>query len=59
MTIYQICLPEAVNYTDRDAYISDLALSSIWGDDEGAEVPQERLEWLDQLYDAAHRNVPA
>ena len=57
MTIYQNCLSEATNYTDRDAYISDLALSSIWGDDEGAEVPEERLEWLGQLWDAVHRSV--
>lgn len=24
---------EAVNYTDKDAYISDVALSSLWGED--------------------------
>ena len=57
MTIYQTCLSEAQNYTDRDAYIGDLALSSIWGDDEAADIPQERLDWLGQLYDAAHRSV--
>lgn len=57
MTIYQACINEAANYADRDAYMSDLALSSIWGDEEGAEVPQERLEWLGQLWDACHRSV--
>ena len=39
-------LTEAQNYADRDAYISDMALSSIWGD--GAEIPQERLELIHQ-----------
>lgn len=54
---YQYCLSEAKNYQDRDAYISDLALSSIWGDAEGAEVPLDRLTWLGNLYDAAHRSI--
>lgn len=55
MTIYQTCLSEALNCPDRDAYISDLALSSIWGD-EGGDVPQARIDWLGQLWDAAHRS---
>ena len=33
-------------YTDRDAYISDMALSSVWGDAEDANVPAERLALL-------------
>lgn len=57
MTIYQTCINESANYTDRDAYVSDLALSSVWGDEEGAEIPPERLEWLGQLWDAVHRSV--
>ena len=57
MTIYQSCLSEAANYTDRDAYISDLALSSIWGDDESANIPTDRLDWLGQLWGASHRSV--
>jgi len=55
MKIYKVCIDEAQNYTDRDAYVSDLALSSIWGDEEGAEIPPERLEWLAQLWTAVHR----
>lgn len=57
MTIYQTCIDEAQNYTDRDTYVSDLALSSVWGDEEGADIPPERLEWLGQLWDAVHRSV--
>ena len=48
---------EAHNYTDRDAYISDLALSSIWGDAPDADVPAARLELLGKVYDAAHATV--
>lgn len=50
---------EAHNYTDRDAYISDLALSSIWGDAPDADIPAERLELLGRIYDAAHATVPS
>ena len=57
MNHYQFCLSEVKYYQDRDAYVSDLALSSIWGDDEGAEIPAERLVWLGDLYDAAHRSI--
>ena len=51
-------------YTDRDAYVSDMALSSVWGDAEDAEVPAERLALLGGIWDricavfwnpAAHR----
>ena len=55
MTIYQTCLKEALIITDRDEYVSDLALSSIW-EDESAEIPQDRIDWLGQLWDAAHRS---
>lgn len=55
--IYLLALTEATNYTDRDAFISDFALSSIWGDEEGTDVPEERIEWLGQLWDACRRTV--
>lgn len=44
-------------YTDRDAYISDWALSSIWGDAEGAELPAGRLDDLGSIWDAAHLSI--
>ena len=50
------CVAEAQNYTDRDAYISDLSLSSMWGDSEDAPVPEQRIEDLGQIWDAAHRS---
>ena len=54
---YTICVTEAQNYTDRDAYISDLALSSIFGDLPGDDIPPARLEQLGSIYDAVHRSV--
>ena len=48
---------EAGNYTDRDAYISDMALSSIWGDAPDDEIPAERLEQLGMVWDAVNRPV--
>lgn len=45
-------------YADREAYISDMALSSIWGDAEDAEVPAERLALLGGIWDGAHCTIP-
>lgn len=54
---YRAVVAESVDYTDRDAYVSDLALSSIWGDPEGADIPAERIEQLGEIWDAAHRDI--
>lgn len=54
---YSICISEAQNYDDRDSYISDLALSSIWGDAQDAEIPADRIDQLGSIYDAVHRSV--
>ena len=54
---YTICVTEAQNYTDREAYISDLSLSSIWGDGPEDDIPPARLEQLGTIYDAVHRSI--
>ena len=51
------CVREMDAYTDRDAYVSDLALSSLWDDAEDAEIPPERIAELGDLWDAAHRSI--
>lgn len=60
MTInqYRSCLKEVFAHTDRDAYISDLALSEIWGDAPDDPIPDARIAALGQIWDAAHRTVP-
>ena len=54
---YRACIAEVANYTDPDAYVSDLALSEIWADAEDAPIPDERVEALRKLWDAYHRTV--
>lgn len=59
MTIkqYNFCVKEVANYSDKDAFTSDLALSNIWGDDETADIPSQRIEWLGELWEACNRSV--
>lgn len=52
-----VCVAEIDNYSDPAAYVSGLALSSMWGDAEDDAIPQERIEFLSQLWDAFHRSV--
>lgn len=47
----------AIEIADRDAYVSDWALSSAWGDDPEAEIPAARLEALERLWDMAHSTI--
>lgn len=54
---FMACVSEAANYSDRDAYISDLSLSSLWGDAEDADIPTERVDELGKIWDAYHRSV--
>ena len=51
------CVAEAQIYTDRESYVSDLSLSSMWGDAPDAEIPAGRIEDLIQIWDAAHRTI--
>lgn len=54
---FKACVAEVENYTDRDAYISDLALSDIWEDAEDVTIPEQRVEALGQIWDACHRTI--
>lgn len=62
---FMFAVREADNYTDRDAYVSDIALSSIWGDDDCDQPddllgPSARLPLLYDLWDVIHmpfRNI--
>lgn len=48
---------DALQTADRDQYISDWSLSSIWGDDPGDDIQTERIEMLGKLWDVAHMSV--
>lgn len=54
---FNFCVQNAMDFTDPDAYVSDLALSNIWGDTPDAAIPQSRLDDLRQIYTAVHRSV--
>lgn len=55
---YQFCIRELSEYADVDAYVSDLALSDIWGDALEDEIPEERINQLRAIYQAAAMTVP-
>lgn len=48
---------EALNYTDPDAYVSALALSSAWGDAEDADTPADRIALLRRIWDDTHCSI--
>lgn len=54
---FNFCVQNAMDFTDPDAYVSELALSDIWGDAPDAPIPQERLDDLQKIYAAVNRNV--
>lgn len=47
----------AVSDGDREAFISDWATSSVWGDDESAHIPAQRVDELAAIWDAAHLTI--
>ena len=48
----------AVKYADRDAYVSDYRLSSMWGNaDDAADIPPERIELVAQMWDICHLSI--
>lgn len=55
---YAALFTEAVSTDNRQAFVSDWSLSSLWGDPPDREdIPQSRIDFLDQLYAAAHWTV--
>ena len=54
---FYICVGEATSYADRDSYISDLSISTLWEDDESSEISTERIAVLGEIYEACHRSV--
>ena len=60
MTInqYRGCIAEVFAYAERDFFVSDLALSEIWGDAPEDPIRDSRRAALGRIWDAAHRTVP-
>lgn len=51
------CVREVDNYQDRDAYVSDMVLSSIWEDSPSDEIPESRVDAVGRIWDATHKSV--
>lgn len=55
---YPLIIEEMENYTDKDSYVSDIALSSFWEDpDDMLTVPSERITYLQNLWDICHMSI--
>lgn len=48
---------DAIASPDRDAFVSDWSLSSVWGDAPDADIPADRIDTLARLWDAAHLTI--
>lgn len=48
---------DAIASADRDAFVSDWSLSSVWGDAPDADIPADRIDTLARLWDAAHLTI--
>lgn len=57
VNIYNFCVSESLNYDEQDAFVSDLALSAIWEDAEESKIPQDRVDWLCEIWGATHRSM--
>lgn len=54
---FLFCVQEAPNYSDRDAYVSDISLSSVWDDADSDSIPTNRIEAVGSVFDAINRSV--
>lgn len=54
---FNFCYAEIANYTDRQAYVSDLVFSSIWEDSDTGDIQAARIKAVENLWDAYHKTV--
>lgn len=52
--IFYMIWEDAISNSDCDAFVSDWTLSSIWEDPDDADIPQDRIDQLQQIWTAAH-----
>ena len=55
--LYYKLVGEAVKEDDRDAYISDWSLSTVWGDPAPDAEWMQRVETLGRIWDAVHLTI--
>ena len=54
---FYLIFGDALSCNDRDAFVSDWSLSSIWEDSPEDDIPPERISQLGSIWDAAHRSM--
>lgn len=57
--IFYTLWSDAITTADRDAFVSDWALSTIWDNEPANEIPEDLIGELTALWDAAHTPVSA
>ena len=48
---------DALTCADRDAFISEWALSSLWGDAPDSDIPADRIDEIGRIWDVAHMTI--
>lgn len=54
---FSILFAEALKTADRDAFVSDWTLSSLWEDKEDDGIPPERIDQIGAVWDVAHMTI--
>lgn len=54
---YPYLVDETQSFADVNEYVSEMALSTIWGDPEGGDIPDERIEFLRNLWEVTHMTI--
>lgn len=54
---FNFCVQECTNYKTSAAYVSDLALSSVWGGSLEDIPPANLMDTLRSIYTAVHRTL--
>ena len=48
---------DALTCSDRDTFISDWTLSSVWGDAPDSDIPADRIDEIGRIWDVAHMTI--
>ena len=54
---FHVLFSDVLESIDRDAFISEWATSSLWGDSEGHKLSAKRLNTIGVVWDAAHVTI--
>lgn len=55
--LFYILFGAALDAADRDNFVSDWSLSSVWDDDPSVDIPADRIAVVGGIWDAAHLTI--